>query len=199
MAFVLPLFSAVGSALGGLFGATGAATGAALAGDFVGAGVAAGAAGATGAAASGFSLGTALTVGSSLLGAAGAIQQGHAAKQAAEYNASVQEAQAKVAQDQGAAKATEIAQRTKQKLAAARAGSMENGLELSGSVGDVLETVQKQGALDELTALYDSNLRAEGLRRSAEAERAKGGNSIAAGYMNAGTSLLTGFSKLYRV
>lgn len=181
MAFVVPVFSAIGSAVGSVFGGT-AVAGTAAAGTT-----------------SGFSLGTVLTVGSTLLGAAGAIQQGQAAKQAAEYNAQVQEAQAKVAQDQGAAKATEIAQRTKQQLAASRAGSMENGLELDGSVSDVLDTVQKQGALDELTALYDSNIRAQGLRQSAEAERAKGSNAVAASYIGAGSSLLTGFSKLYQV
>lgn len=184
MAFLVPVFSAIGSAVGSVFGGTAVAGTAA-------------AAGAT--AASGFSLGTVLTVGSTLLGAVGAIQQGQAAKQAAEYNAQVQEAQAKVAQDQGAAKATEIAQRTKQRLAASRAGSIENGLELDGSVSDVLDTVQKQGALDELTALHDSNIRAQGLRQSAEAERAKGSNAVAASYIGAGSSLLTGFSKLYQV
>lgn len=181
MAFLVPVFSAIGSAVGSVFGGT-AVAGTAAAGTT-----------------SGFSLGTVLTVGSTLLGAVGAIQQGQAAKQAAEYNAQVQEAQAKVAQDQGAAKATEIAQRTKQRLAASRAGSIENGLELDGSVSDVLDTVQKQGALDELTALYDSNIRAQGLRQSAEAERAKGSNAVAASYIGAGSSLLTGFSKLYQV
>lgn len=183
MAFLVPVFSAIGSAVGSVFGGTAVAGTAA--------------AGAT--AASGFSLGTVLTVGSTLLGAVGAIQQGQAAKQAAEYNAQVQEAQAKVAQDQGAAKATEISMRTRQRLATSRAAGLESGLELDGSVGDVLDTVQKQGALDQLTALYDSNLRAQGLRQSAEAERAKGSNAVAASYIGAGSSLLTGFSKLYQV
>ncbi len=180
MAFLLPVFTAVGSAVGSVLGST-AVVGTAAAGT-----------------ASGFSLGTALTLGSTLLGAAGVIQQGRAAKQAAEYNAQTQEAQARVAQDQGAAKATEIAQRTRQRLAASRAGSIENGLELDGSVSDVLDMVHKQGALDELTALYDSNIRAQGLRQSAEAERAKGRNAATASYIGAGTSLLSGFSKLYQ-
>lgn len=178
MAFMLPIFTAIGSSLGSVLGAGGAAV--------------------AGGAASGFSLSTALTIGSSLLGAAGAIQQGQAAKQSAEYNAQVQEQQARVAQDQGTAKATEIAQRTRQRLAATRAGSIENGLELEGSVSDVLDTVQRQGALDELTALYDSNMRAHGLRQSAEAERSKGSGAVAASYLGAGTSLLTGFSKAYQ-
>lgn len=180
MAFLLPVFTAIGSTIGSVLGST-AVVGTTAAGT-----------------ASGFSLGTALTLGSTLLGAAGVIQQGQAAKRAAEYNAQVQEAQAMVAQDQGAAKATEIAQRTKQRLAATRAAGLESGLELDGSVSDVLDTVNKQGALDQLTALYDSNNRAAGLRQSAEAERAKGRNAVAASYIGAGTSLLSGFSKLYQ-
>lgn len=183
MAFLVPVFTTIASAVGSAFGGTAAAAGATAA---------------AGTAASGFSLGTALTVGSTLLGAVGAIQQGQAAKAAAEYNAQVQENQAKVAQDQGAAKATEISMRTRQRLAATRAAGLESGLELDGSVGDVLDTVQKQGALDQLTALYDSNIRAQGLRQSAEAERAKGSNAAAASYIGAGTSLLSGFSKLYQ-
>jgi len=184
MAFLVPVFTTIASAVGSALGGT----------------------------AAGFSLGTALTVGSTLLGAVGAIQQGQAAnkaakaqQQAAEYNAQVQEAQAKVAQDQGAAKATEISMRTRQRLAASRAAGLESGLELDGSVSDVLDTVNKQGALDQLTALYDSNLRAQGLRQSAAASRAEGENAILGGkakataaYIGAGTSLLSGFSKLYQ-
>jgi hypothetical protein len=173
MAVLVPLFTSIATAAGSALTAGAAATGTA-------------------------SLGTVLTVGSTLLGAVGSIQQGQAANKAAQYNAEVQEIQARVAQDQGAARATELSQRTKQRLAATRAASMESGLELSGSVNDVLDTVQKQGALDEITALYDSNVRAQGLRQSAAAERVKGRNTLTASYFDTGTSILTGFSKAYQ-
>jgi hypothetical protein len=173
MAVLVPLFTSIATAAGSALTAGAAAAGTA-------------------------SLGTVLTVGSTLLGAVGSIQQGQAANKAAQYNAEVQEIQARVAQDQGAARATELSQRTKQRLAATRAASMESGLELSGSVNDVLDTVQKQGALDEITALYDSNVRAQGLRQSAAAERVKGRNALTASYFDAGTSILTGFSKAYQ-
>lgn len=183
MAFLIPVFGAVGSAISGLFG-----TGAAVAG-----------AGAGAAAAGGFSLGTALTIGSTALGVVGTMAQASAQKKAANYNAAVQEQQAIVEQQKGAARATEIAQRTKQKMAGVRAASIQSGLELSGSVADVLDTVQQQGVLDSLTASWDSNTRAAGLRSSAELERAKGKSAMTAGYLGAGSSLLTGFSKLYTV
>lgn len=184
MAFLVPVFTAVTSAVGSI-------------GSALGVGGAA-AAGAT-AAGSGFSLGTALTIGSTALGVAGTLAQAQAQKQAANYNAAVQEQQAQIEQQKGAARATEISQRTKQKLAGVRAASIESGLELSGSVSDVLDTVNQQGTLDAMTALWDSSTRAQGLRNSAELERAKGKSAVTAGYLGAGSSLLTGFSKLYVV
>lgn len=184
MAFILPVFTAIGSALGSIGGALGVG------------GAAAGAAGAAGA---GFSLGTALTIGSTALGVIGAIGQGQAANKAAKYNAIVQEQQAQTEQQKGAARATEIATRNRQKMAGARAASIENGLELDGSVSDVLDTINQQGTLDAMTALWDSSARAQGLRASAELERAKGDSAQRAGYLGAGQSLLSGFSKLYTV
>jgi len=186
MAFLIPIGAAIAGAAGSLFGGAAAVGGAAAA--------AGGAAIGTG-----FSLGTALTIGSAALGGAGTLAQAQAQKKAANYNAAVQEQQATLEQQKGAAKATEIAGRTKQRLAGARAASMESGLELTGSVSDVLDTVNQQGVLDSMTALWDSSTRAQGLRNSAELERSKGKSAVTAGYLGAGSSLLTGFSKLYTV
>lgn len=187
MAFLIPIGTAIASSVGSLFAGGAAAVG--------GAAAAAG----TAAVGTGFSLGTALTIGSTALGVAGTLAQASSQKRASEYNAAVQEQQATLEQQKGAAKATEISQRTKQRLAGARAASLESGLELSGSVSDVLDTVNQQGALDSMTALWDSSTRAQGLRSSAELERSKGKSAVTAGYLGAGTSLLTGFSKLYTV
>ncbi|MEN6527588.1 MAG: hypothetical protein ABFD65_13985 [Candidatus Polarisedimenticolia bacterium] len=183
MAFLVPVFTAAASAIGGLFSAGGAAAGAA------GAGAAA--------AGSGFSLGTALSVGSTLLGAVGAVAQGQAASNAAKYNAQVQQQQAQMELDQAAVRATDAATRTRQRVAATRAGSLQNGFEADGSVADILNTVETQGTLEGLTALYDGSVRAQGLRASAELNRANARNSLTAGYLNAGTSLLSGFSRAY--
>lgn len=192
MAFLIPIGAAIASGVGSLFGGAAAAGGAA-------AGGAAAAAGGAAAIGSGFSLGTALTIGSTALGVAGTLAQAQAQKKAANYNAAVQEQQATIEQQKGAAKATELAQRTRQRLAGTRAAALESGLELTGSVSDVLDTVNQQGALDSMTALWDSSTRAQGLRASAELERAKGKSAVSAGYLGAGSSLLTGFSKLYTV
>lgn len=182
MAFLIPIGAAIAGAAGSLFGGAAAAVG-----------------GAAATVGTGFSLGTALTIGSTALGVAGTLAQAQAQKKAANYNAAVQEQQATLEQQKGAAKATDIAGRTKQRMAGARAASMESGLELTGSVSDVLDTVNQQGVLDSMTALGDSSTRAQGLRSSAELERSKGKSAVTAGYLGAGSSLLTGFSKLYTV
>lgn len=97
----------------------------------------------------------------------------------------------------GGAQATEIAQRTKQRMAATRAGFLENGIGLSGSASDVLDAVNKQGTLDELTALYDAQTKSRGYAANAGVDRATAGYATSAGWLGAGTSLLTGTSKLY--
>jgi len=178
MAFLVPVFTAIGSAIGGT-----AAAGAATAGA------------ATAATAS--TAATALTVGSTLLSAAGALSQARSQRDAAKYNAAIQEQQAKIALNQGAEKATDVARRTQQRTAAARAGYLQGGMELSGSAGDVLSAIETQGALDELTALYDSQVTAQGHYANASLERSSAGSATTAGWFNAGNALLSTRSRYY--
>lgn len=185
MAFLVPVVTSIGSALGSVFGGTAAAGAAAT--------------GATAAATAGstFSLGTALTVGSTLLGTFGALQQGQAASDAAKYNAEIQRQQAAQEEANAAARATEQGNRTRQKVAATRAAAVQSGLELDGSVADILDVVETQGALEGLTSLYEGTLKARGLRASAALNDSNARASRTAGFINAGSSLLTGFNKLY--
>lgn len=186
MAFLVPVVASIGSALGSALGGTAAAGAAAT-----GATAAAAATGST------FSLGTALTVGSTLLGTFGALQQGKAASDAAKYNAEIQRQQAAQEEANAAARATEQGTRTRQKVAATRAAAVQSGLELDGSVADILDVVETQGALEGLTSLYEGTLKARGLRASAALNDSNARNSRTAGFIGAGTSLLTGASKLY--
>jgi len=180
MAFLIPVVSSVASAIGSVFGAGTAAAGATAA-----------------TAGSGFSLGTALTVGSTLIGTLGALQQGQAASDAAKYNAEVQRQQADQENQNAAARASEQATRTRQKVAATRAASLRSGFDTEGSVADILNVVETQGALEGLTALYEGSVRARGLRASASLSEANARNSRTAGFINAGTTLLTGASRVY--
>lgn len=153
MAFLVPAFTAVSSALGGTLG-------------LVGAGIS----------------------------AVGKISAGNAAAEAAEYNAKVKVDQAKTEGQQAAARATEYAVRTRQKEAGVRAGALQSGLGLDGSVNDILTAVGEQGTLDQLTALYDGNLRARGLRAGAALDRAEGKGAKIAGYLGAASGITSSVS-----
>lgn len=148
-------------------------------------------------AAGGLGIGQIFGIAGSLLGAVGAMQQASAAKAAADYNAQVNEANAQVATNEAAAKASEVAIRNRQKVAAAGAASIENGLNPSGSVTDVLDTVNKQGTLDELTAIWDGTTRSIGYRNSAQLDRMRGDAAAAQGGIGALTSIFYGFSRAF--
>lgn len=138
-----------------------------------------------------------LALASAGISAIGAISQGNAQAKAANYNAAVKTIQANQAVDQAGAQASNDAVKTRQKMAAVRAGSIQNGFEESGSVSDILDTVQRDGALESMTAMYDGTVRAQALRQGAELDKMTASNAKTAGYIGAGTSLLSGASKMY--
>lgn len=131
------------------------------------------------------------------LTAVSSVSAGNAAARAASYNAAVKEDQAKTESLQAAAKATEYATRTRQKQAGVRAGAIQSGLELDGSVNDILTAVGEQGTLDRLTALYDGNQRARGLRASARLDRAEAKGARIGGLINAVSGITSTVSQGY--
>ena len=131
------------------------------------------------------------------LSAVGSVSAGNAAAKSAEYNAEVKMDQAKTESQQAAAKATEYATRTRQKEASVRAGAVQSGLGVDGSVNDILTSVGEQGMLDQLTALYDGNLRSRGLRAGAALDRAEAKSSRIAGYIDAASGITSSVSKGY--
>lgn len=133
-----------------------------------------------------------------VMGALGAIQQGNAAKAAANYNSQVAQQNAQMAEDQAAVKASESYRQTRQKLAASRAASLQNGVALNGTTGDVLDMGEKYGELDYLTAVYDGQVRATGLRNNAQLYTMEGKSAQNAGYIGAATRAFSGLSDVYR-
>lgn len=131
------------------------------------------------------------------LSAIGTISSANASAKAAEYNAQVKMDQAKTENQQAAARATEYATRTRQKQASVRAGALQSGLGLEGSVNDIITAVGEQGALDGLTALYDGTLRARGLRAGAVLDRAEAKSTRRAGLFSAGAGLINSVADGY--
>lgn len=141
--------------------------------------------------------GAALSMGATLLSGYGAIEAGKAENRAAQYNATVNDIQARQANEQAALKASEIARRSRQSQASGRAAALVNGFEASGSVVDVLNQAARSDDLDFLTAIYEGEVQSRGFRSEAQLNRARGASAKRAGKMAAGSALLAGANKFY--
>jgi hypothetical protein len=144
-------------------------------------------------------LAIAATAGGSAISAIGAINQGDAANQAAKYNANVMEQEARRTNEEAAIRAGEVARRTRQTLAASRAGATTNGFEIEGSIDDLLGQVERQGNLDALTAIYEGSGRAQGLRNKATLTRFEGRQAQRAGYTQALGSIFSGAGRTAQI
>jgi hypothetical protein len=140
----------------------------------------------------------ALSLVSGAVSAIGAISAGNAQAAAANYNAQVQEQQARVAMDQASAQAAQEARKTRQIVAAAEAGAADSGLTLTGTTGAVINQARDTGNMNVLLAMYDGSLKATGYRNNANLERANARASRVASYFGAGTSLLGGAADFYK-
>lgn len=155
-------------------------------------GTAVGASGATAAA-------VGATVASTAVATVGTAASALASSNAAEFQAQLAKRQAEQAQDQASIKATEVAREGKQRLAAARAGAIQNGFELTGSMNDLLEQTDRQGQLDYLTAVYDGSVQATGLNATAKNYKNQASNALIGGALGAGAQALGGVANVYKM
>lgn len=155
---------------------------------------------------------TILAVGSTVLGAVGAIQQGNAAAAAGRYNAQVSDMNAKLSErraldalDRGERdeqrKRAEVAQLKGRQIAASSA----NGVDLTfGSPLDMIVDTAVLGELDALTIrknsaneAYDNRVQAVNGRADAQLSRMNADAAQTSGYLNAAGTLLGGAGKAY--
>lgn len=115
---------------------------------------------------------------------------------AAEYQARLEQQQAVQSQDVAAVKATEVIRDSNQELAGARAGALESGFALTGSINDLLDQSERNSDLDYLTAVYDGRVEAAGLQESAKMHRQQAKYARKAGKRAMGSAALTGISNL---
>lgn len=157
-------------------------------------------------------LSMALMLGSTLLGAAGQVQQGKAAAAAANYNAKVQEMNAQLSErrardaiERGAAeeqrKRMEVAKISGQQRAAMAANGVDLGF---GSPLDTLVDTAVLGELDALTIrsntyreAYDRRVEAANQRAGANLSRMEGKAAKTGGYLAAAGTVLTGAGNMY--
>lgn len=157
-------------------------------------------------------IGIALALGSTLVGAAGSVQEGQAAKAAGKYNQQVAEMNAELserrAQD-ALERGQQEEQRKRQEVAriqgAQTAAMAANGLDITfGSPLDTLIDTATLGELDALTIrtnayreAYDFRVDAVNQRAGGTLERAKGDAAAKGGYLKAVGTILTGVGNAY--
>jgi predicted subunit of tRNA(5-methylaminomethyl-2-thiouridylate) methyltransferase len=157
-------------------------------------------------------LGLALTLGSTLLGAAGQVQQAKATAEANKYNAQVAEMNAEIA-DKQAKDATERGKQEEQqkRLQTAqlegrqKAAIAANGIDLSfGSPLDTIVDTAKMGEIDALNVRTNAYREAYGYKvqgtnhlASAKLDRMRADAAVKGGYLDAVGTILGGTGKVY--
>lgn len=160
----------------------------------IGGGAAAGAAGAaTGLGGIASTIGTVASIGGTVVSALGAIQQGKAAAAAANYNAQVQEAQAKDAVERGAEDAKTARRRTAAVIGEQKATLAAGNLSInSGSALDLLGDTAAAGELEALTVTNNAERDAVALRSGANLSRMEASSAKSAGMLGAFGTALSG-------
>ena len=155
---------------------------------------------------------TLATLASTLIGGMGAIQQGKAQEASAEYEARVNEKNARLAEFsardaivRGNAEQKKQLNATQELRGRQRAAMASNNLDTSfGSALDASVDTAMLGELDALTIqsntyreAYDYKVEASNNENAAEMSRIEGKNAKKASYLNAAGTILTGFGKSY--
>lgn len=153
----------------------------------------------------------ALTVGATIMSAVGQIQQGQAQKQQADYQAAVARNNEQIANNYAKMDMDKAAQdqqnqdmKTKAMVGNQLSAQGASGLDVgSGSLVDVRTSSAELGKLDSLTAYnngektaYGDKVKATNFAADAQLDKTKGENSMLAGYIGAGSSILGGASSV---
>lgn len=131
--------------------------------------------------------------------AIGVGAQALATHNSAEFQAKLAKLQARQVQDQASVKASEVARDTRERTAEMRAGALQSGFDLGGSMADILDQTERQGQLDYLTAVYDGSVQATGLRATAKNFKRQASNALIQGVIGMGSQALGGVSDFYKM
>lgn len=134
---------------------------------------------------------------SATVGAAGAIMQGQAAANAANYRAAVASQQAKRARQVGEVQAQAQAMKTASTLGQQTAGQAASGVRVDvGSPVDIRSSAASLGRLDEQTLRSSAADKAWAYKSEAALQRSTANNAETASFLQAGTSILGGITSV---
>ncbi len=135
---------------------------------------------------------------SAAVAAYSAVQQGKAAKATANYNAAISMQNAEIARADAAAQAAQQDRENYLRLGAIRtAQGKAGGAAGEGSVLDVLGDAAAQGELERQNIIYQGEQRARGAVNTANLDTFSGKQAQKAGYLKAGSELLSGAAGAY--
>ncbi len=134
----------------------------------------------------------ALIIAGTAVQALGAIQQGNAAKKAADYNAGQLEQGAALERQQANEREEAQRRQARQVLGSQRAAFAQSGGGMGGSAADVMAQSATNAELDALTLRYEGDLKARGMEAQASSERYAGAVAKRNSRMQAVGSILSG-------
>lgn len=129
------------------------------------------------------------------LSAGGSLFKGQATKQAADYNAAVDNQRAAEEKDQAAASTQDYIRKGSDAVESGVALQGATGVTGEGSPLMVDENTVRQVALGAARTLQGGDLRASRLKDDATLQKMKGDNAVTASYLDAGSSILTSVGK----
>lgn len=135
---------------------------------------------------------------SGVVGAVGSIQAGNAQSAALERNAEVGKVNAGSQLAQSEAEAARQQTANQRRIATATNAAAGSGVDVgSGSPLDVMGDLAAEGALDEQITRWKGRRAADAYRQQSTNDSAAADQASTAGYLNAGTTLLTTAGRAY--
>lgn len=139
---------------------------------------------------------TMMVVAGAGMSAISAIQQGKAAKAAANFNAHIQRQNAEIAREQTKAQVAQHDREQVLRMGAVRASQGKSGGAANeGSVLDILADTAAQGEIQRQDIIYRGALAERGHNNTAALDVFSGKNAERQGYLQAGSELLSGGAK----
>jgi hypothetical protein len=139
-----------------------------------------------------------ILIASAAIAAYSAVQQGKAAKAAADYNSQIQTQNAEIVREDAKVEADQSRRETLMRLGSIRAAQgASGGAGGEGSVLDVLGMVASEGKRQEQNIIYRGEQAARGYSNTAQLDTFSGSQAQKAGYLKAGSELMGGASSAY--
>lgn len=129
-----------------------------------------------------------------VIAAYGQVQKAQQAKAMAQYNQKMQERNAQISRDQTALAMTQQNQRARRVQGSIQASYGASGVQLNGTLLDVMSDSAANAEMDALTLKYHGQLRAQGYQSAADIYGWQGSQALREGYGAAASTLVNAYT-----